>query len=84
MMSSKKWQKHKDKKNFAERHGNKMALVFIVERMTMIFVRLRHMHLKCGGFEIEEFEDAKSLYEEDWKKSARSFCPMLCCRMRMA
>lgn len=39
----------------------------------MIFVRLRHMHLNAAGFEIEEFEDAKALYERLEKKTPDLF-----------
>ena len=41
-----------------ERHGRQMALVFIVEDDNDIR-QIEAYALKCGGFEIEEFEDAK-------------------------
>ena len=45
-----------------------MALVFIVEDDNDIR-QIEAYALKCGGFEIEEFEDAKALYERLEKKT---------------
>lgn len=60
-----------------------MALVFIVEDDNDIR-QIEAYALKCGGFEIEEFEDAKALYERLERKRQIFFCLMLCYRMRMA
>lgn len=72
MMSKENSKSTKDKQNFAERHGNKMALVFIVEDDNDIR-QIEAYALKCGGFEIEEFEDAKALYERLEKKTPDLF-----------
>mgnify|MGYP000986654625 CR=1 FL=1 len=49
-----------------------MALVFIVEDDNDIR-QIEAYALKCGGFEIEEFEDAKALYERLEKKTPDLF-----------
>mgnify|MGYP000001039657 FL=1 len=49
-----------------------MALVFIVEDDNDIR-QIEAYALKCGGFEIEEFEDAKALYERLEKKAPDLF-----------
>ena len=49
-----------------------MALVFIVEDDHDIR-QIEAYALKCGGFEIEEFEDAKALYERLEKKTPDLF-----------
>ena len=49
-----------------------MALVFIVEDDNDIR-QIEAYALKCGGFEIEEFEDAKALYERLEKKTPDFF-----------